>query len=187
VSYNLEVQQLTQTLAHGVEVVDSPWGVVQNGGATSYSASGQSGGGYTYRIQACNTVGCGAWTSADNEQEVIVGIPNTPTNPQIIVATNGGTTTYTAQWDAMGGATSYQLTSPGLIQPSDSGPADKRVAEYEYLAAEHLGGRVQQRRLFGTGGNPFSAAECADAKCSEYQQHGQLCGELEHANGCLDL
>ncbi|OOG50934.1 hypothetical protein B0E50_01715 [Rhodanobacter sp. C01] len=119
--YVLQENQYTIALPHGIALGNGQWTNVQNGSATSWNATGKGGGGYGYQVQACNAVGCGPWSSIGM---IAVGIPAAPTNARIVSGVSStGATTYTAEWDAVPGASKYELQVPGMIQLTYNGPA----------------------------------------------------------------
>jgi YD repeat-containing protein len=109
------------------------WYTVQNGGSTSWLASGKGAATYSYRVQACNAAGCGPWSNTGSV--AVTPIPPIPSGLRgTIWVFAGGTLaarstssldakgfstmlpnrppdTYEldALWDASVGATSYDL------------------------------------------------------------------------------
>lgn len=93
----------------------STWGAVYTGSATNTTVSGLTGGGYTYRVQACIGSNCSGWTTS-----ATLGVwPAVPT-----VSVPGGTINgpYTVSWTAATGATGY------TVQESVNGGAWSTIA-----------------------------------------------------------
>lgn len=85
------------------------WVTVQPppGGATSWSTTGRGNGTYSYQVQACNSVGCGPWSSATG---IVVSLPPLlPANAQINEKLSGKADVYTASWSASSTATRYEV------------------------------------------------------------------------------
>lgn len=81
------------------------WSVAHDGPATSRSLSRTAGTSYTYRVQACNTGGCGAWSVL-----ATVALPTAaPSAPVIAAPNNSSTGAFTVAWTAPTGSSSYQL------------------------------------------------------------------------------
>jgi len=92
-SYNLQEQ-----------VNGGGWAAVQSSGASTWGASGKGNGTYGYRVQACNSSGCGPWSSTGNTTVLLP--PGAPTLSTPINNTNGS---YTVSWTTVSTATSYTL------------------------------------------------------------------------------
>jgi hypothetical protein len=117
-SYNLQEQVSDLVQADGTRlIVNSAWNTVQGTNATSWGVSGKALGSYLYEVQACNAAGCGPWSI---ENEVTVGAPASPTNLSI---TNPTKNTFTVSWDAMTGATNYEVTIPRTLPALYAGTA----------------------------------------------------------------
>jgi len=83
----------------------STWSTAYSGGATSWGASGQGDGSYTYRVQACNVGGCGPW-SGNGTTTVLLPPASAPGLSVPGSSTNGS---YTVSWGGVATATSYTL------------------------------------------------------------------------------
>jgi YD repeat-containing protein len=83
----------------------STWSTAYSGGATSWGASGQGDGSYTYRVQACNVGGCGPWSG--NGMTTVLLPPASA--PSLSVPGNSTNGSYTVSWGAVATATSYTL------------------------------------------------------------------------------
>ncbi|HEV2621832.1 MAG TPA: hypothetical protein VGU65_07070 [Frateuria sp.] len=81
------------------------WSTAYNGSATSWSASGQGNGSYTYRAQGCNVGGCGPWSGAGT---TTVLLPPASA-PGLSVPGSSATGSYTVSWSGVATATSYVL------------------------------------------------------------------------------
>ena len=83
------------------------WSNVQNSAATSWGASSQGNGSYSYQVQACNATGCGPFSSTGT---TTVSIPSAPTSaPALTVPASSATGSYAASWTGVSGAASYNL------------------------------------------------------------------------------
>lgn len=81
------------------------WSDVSSANVTSKAIAGLTIGSYNYRVRACNSVGCGAYTAA-----VAVNVMNGPAAPTASIYVEDlcfGENT--ASWNAVSGATQYQL------------------------------------------------------------------------------
>lgn len=87
------------------ELAGGNWGTVQNTGASSWTTSGKANGTYSYRVTACNSVGCGPVGPAGSVSVVLV-----PTSaPMVSVPVTNNTGAYTVSWNAVSNSTSYTL------------------------------------------------------------------------------
>ncbi|MFA6231187.1 MAG: hypothetical protein WC617_13590 [Rhodanobacter sp.] len=126
------------------------WSTVQTGAATSWGATGKSNGSYGYRVQACNSSGCSAWSVTGTVSVSIPPIPGaapTPSTPGVNYT--GG---YTISWGGVSAATSYTLQEQvngggwSTVQTSGStswGASGHGAATYGY--------RVQACNISGCG------------------------------------
>ena len=80
----------------------SSWSMVYSGSATSTTVSGLAGGGYVYRVQACGSGNCSAWTTSAT-------LEIWPTIPTVTVPTGTINGPYTVSWTAAAGATGYTV------------------------------------------------------------------------------
>ncbi|MDM3872286.1 hypothetical protein QSV34_13100, partial [Porticoccus sp. W117] len=79
------------------------WSTIQNTSATSRSESGLGNAVYGYRVRACSSVGCSAYSSVDTTQVAITpGVPSSITTP----GTNYSGTV-SLSWGAASGSVSY--------------------------------------------------------------------------------
>ena len=93
-SYNLQKQ-----------VNGGSWTTVQSSGSTSWSVSGQGDGSYGYQVQACNSGGCGPWSSVASASVLLP--PGSA--PSLSVPGSNGNGSYTVSWSGVATATSYNL------------------------------------------------------------------------------
>lgn len=81
------------------------WSSVTSGVALSWNVTGQGNGSYSYRVQACNAAGCGAWSN--------VGITTVTLPPVVAPVLNAParstTGSFTLSWTAVSGSSSYTL------------------------------------------------------------------------------
>lgn len=81
------------------------WSVVTSGAARSWNVSGQVDGSYSYRVQACNATGCGAWSNVG-----ITTVTHPPASAPVLSAPVKSTTgSFTLSWTTVSGASSYTL------------------------------------------------------------------------------
>lgn len=98
-------------------VFNGNWVGLQNGSATSYAASGQGNGTYTYAVQACNISGCSAYSSGAT---TVVTIPvpiaiNGQTYNVSVAEVQGNTGAGSIGFDIVSGATWEVFTTrPGV-------------------------------------------------------------------------
>lgn len=81
------------------------WSTSQSSSATSKVFSGQGAGYFGYRVQGCNTGGCGPWSAVGT-----IAVAQPPAAPPAVTApsyVHG--TAYTVSWSASSAATSYQV------------------------------------------------------------------------------
>jgi len=83
------------------------WSTIQNSSARTKAISGKSNGSYGYRVQACNTGGCGAWSSTKTITVALV--PAVPSSLNVSSTGLPGRPIVHVTWNAASRATSYQL------------------------------------------------------------------------------
>jgi YD repeat-containing protein len=86
------------------QVNGGSWSTRQSGGAVSWAASGKGNGSYGYRVQACSTDGCSAWSATHS---ITVLLP--PATPASITVPATSTGSIAVSWAASATATSYTL------------------------------------------------------------------------------
>ncbi|MCU1046499.1 RHS repeat protein [Stenotrophomonas maltophilia] len=80
------------------------WQRIQAEAATLRNISGKTTGTWSYRVQACNAAGCGAWSSSKSISVLLV-----PTTPTVATPATSSSGVWTVSWTAAATATSYQL------------------------------------------------------------------------------
>lgn len=81
------------------------WQTVEYTASTTWGAVGKSDGTYGYRVQACNSSGCGPWSGI-----VSVVVALAPTNaPSLSVPGTNNTGAFVVSWSNVDNATSYTL------------------------------------------------------------------------------
>ncbi len=136
VSWNAATGASTYTLQRRLNA--GGWSTIQNNSARSKSESSLANGTYGYRVRACNSGGCSAYSAIKNTVVLLVpGVPGAISTP----ATNI-TGAYTVSWGAASGSvTSYTLQerinsgSWSTIQSSTArsfAASDKVNARYDY-------------------------------------------------------
>lgn len=88
------------------QINSNGWSTVQSGASTHWSVGGEGDGSYSYRVQACNALGCGPW-SVTGTVDVI--LPPPPGTPSLSVPAANATGSYTVSWSEVNSATSYNL------------------------------------------------------------------------------
>jgi len=83
------------------------WSTAYTGSATSKALSGKGNGTYTYRVEACNAGGCGAW-SATHAIKVAL-IPAEPAQISAPTQVPYPGNAWSVSWSAVSGATRYVL------------------------------------------------------------------------------
>ncbi|NYE30634.1 YD repeat-containing protein [Rhodanobacter sp. K2T2] len=132
------------------QVNGGAWATVQNSAATSWAATGKSNNTYGYRVQACNSSGCGAWSVTAS---VTVAIPPIPASaPALSVPSASYTGGYTISWGGVSAATSYtlqeQVNGGGWSTVQASASASWSTAS---RGAGSYGYRVQACNVSGCG------------------------------------
>jgi len=80
------------------------WATVQSSSAMSWSTSGRANASYGYRVQACNSSGCGPWSGT-----AAIAVKVVPVAPSLSVPASNASGAYTASWGGVAYATSYTL------------------------------------------------------------------------------
>lgn len=85
------------------------WGLIHDEGAATRALSGKASSTYSYRVQACNSSGCGGWSAVASVS--VQRIPNIPANTYgVMDAASKTQWRISAYWDAVPEATWYELT-----------------------------------------------------------------------------
>jgi len=111
------------------QVNGGAFSVIQGSGATSWSTVGQGNGTYGYRVIACNAGGCGPYSATANV--VVALVPAVPTGLHITLV-NVSKGLVTLAWNAVGGATDYQIqfSSSGTSGTHDAATATSLTGTY---------------------------------------------------------
>ena len=95
------------------------WSTVQNNSSTSYTNSNLNTGNYSFRVRACNSVGCTSYSSIKTTSVTITAIPARPDSINIYQSSSTSVVIY---WSSVPGATYYVLqTTAGTPIYSGSG------------------------------------------------------------------
>jgi YD repeat-containing protein len=87
-------------------VSGSGYVTIYSGASLSQSLTKASAGSYAYRVQACNSVGCGPWSAIGTT--TVAAPPAAPDAPAAIAAVlSGDLSIISVSWSASSGATSY--------------------------------------------------------------------------------
>lgn len=150
------VQWTSQATATSYELQESfnsgAWTNVYSGAALSRSFSSKPAGRYGYRVRACSSQGCSAWSDTRR-----VTVPPAPTTaPTLSAPTTGANGSYKVSWTAISDITSYQLEesfNSGAWTSAYSGA--QRTTSYTGKPAGTYIYRV--KACNGTGCGPVSA------------------------------
>ena len=118
-SYTISWSAIDTTTSYTLQqqVNGGSWGTSYSGSGTHKSYSGQTNGAtYGYRVRACNVGGCGGW-SATKSVEVEIP-PPMPANVQITMNGSYKLTNEYVKWDAVNGASRYEVKLGALDQPT---------------------------------------------------------------------
>lgn len=86
------------------------WSTVQNNSNTNYTNSNLNTGNYSFRVRACNSVGCTSYSSVKTTSVTITSIP---ARPDSINIAQSSSTTVVVYWPSVPGATYYVLETSG--------------------------------------------------------------------------
>lgn len=86
------------------------WSTVQNNSNTNYTNSNLSTGSYSFRVRACNSVGCTSYSSIKTTSVTITSIPAVPATINIYPSSS---TSVVVVWSSVPGATYYVLETTG--------------------------------------------------------------------------
>ena len=86
------------------QINSGAWQTVESTASTAWSAIGKSNGTYGYRVQACNSSGCGPWSGT-----AAIAVKVVPVAPSLSVPASNASGAYTASWGGVAYATSYTL------------------------------------------------------------------------------
>lgn len=84
---------------------DSGWTQAYSGSATSTNLNGLASGGYVYRVQACNAVGCSGWRVSGTLTVALIPAPPAAIN----VPSSSYSPAIPVNWSASANATNYVL------------------------------------------------------------------------------
>ena len=143
------------------QVNGGSWATVQNSAATSWGATSKSNGSYGYRVQACNSSGCGAWSVTAT---ITVAIPPVPASaPALSVPSVSYTGSYAVSWGGVSAATSYtlqeQVNGGGWTTVQASGATNWNTSG---RGAATYGYRVQACNVSGCG--PWSGTGAVNVR-----------------------
>lgn len=88
------------------QVNSGAWATIMSSAAISWIASGKSNGSYGYHVRACNSSGCGPWSSVASVTVLVIPPPPTPASISVPATSNGP---ITISWAASATATGYDL------------------------------------------------------------------------------
>lgn len=131
------------------------WTTVQSSAATGWATSGKGNGSYGYRVQACNSSGCNAWS---NVASVTVLLPPAAPASISVPATSSGT--IAVSWAASATATVY-----GLDQSVNGGAWAQVYANSATNTTVAVG---------ASGSYSFRAYACNGSGCNGYATSGAV-------------
>jgi hypothetical protein len=160
------------------------WSTIHNAAGTSKSVSGLANGSYDYRVRACNTGGCSAFSAL---KTTVVTLPPSSAPTLTAPATNN-TGSYTVSWTSV--SHGHPLRVAGADQRRNLGtdpehlghqPLDHRQGQWHLWLP---GPRLQRGRLQRVLGDQVdrsdpAADRRADPDRAGDQQHRQLHGQLD--------
>lgn len=126
------------------------WTVVHDVAGQSRSFSGRPEGSFTYRIRACNPVGCSGWSAVSSLQ--VLYAPSTA--PGISAPASSGNGSYAVTWVGVAGAATYQLEE----QVNGSGWT---LVQDSAVGSRNFAGR--SNAIYG-----YRARACNSAGCGPY-------------------
>lgn len=105
-SYSVTWSAVTGATSYTLQeqVNSGTWATAQSSAALSWTASGKSNGSYGYRVQACNSSGCGAWSTTASVTVLLP--PSAPTSLSVPATSSGSVA---VSWPASSTATSYNM------------------------------------------------------------------------------
>ncbi len=129
--------------------------LVHNASGTSFSASGRGNGVFYYRVRACGTGVCGAYSTAANSITVAI-TPPPPVSISVPTTTSSGD--YTVAW---GASPSGTVTAYELYEATDSGFASATRVHNSPSSGWSVTGKA-------TGTYYYRVRACNNASCSSY-------------------
>ncbi|WP_043689969.1 RHS repeat protein [Luteimonas huabeiensis] len=122
------------------------WTVIHNGAATSKAVSGRGAGTWSYRVRACNTAGCGAWSGTAS-----VSVVHPPASaPTVTTPASNNSGGYTVTWTSVASATKYELQeqfNSGSWSTIHDGPGTSKA-----VSGKATGAWSYRARACNTGG-----------------------------------
>lgn len=130
------------------------WSTLQSSSAVSRAISGHGTGSYAYQVQACNSGGCGPWSSTKTIS--VLRIPAMPSGIEF-PSTGYYPSKWTVMWSAVSGATSYTL------QRTNTGTGGLVVTVYTGAGTSVIETNVTP------GTYQYALKACNAAGCSAWQ------------------
>jgi YD repeat-containing protein len=96
------VTDATSYTLQQLNIAGGSWATVYTGTALTDAINSLAAGTYQYRVQACDSAGCGNWTTSSN-------VDVWPALPTVTVPTGTVAGTYTVSWSASANASSYTV------------------------------------------------------------------------------
>ncbi len=128
------------------------WVLVHDEGATTRALGGKASAAYSYRVQACNTSGCGGWSTVASVS--VQRIPNIPANAYgTMDAASKTQWKISAFWDSVPDATWYELT--GYFGYNGPATTSFRIVKSVHPPEEDM--PFQVRACNANGCSPWSA------------------------------
>jgi YD repeat-containing protein len=131
------------------------WTQIYSGSATQQLVSGLANGSYEYQVEACNDIGCSAYTTSGT---LTVALPP-PAPASISVPATSSTASVTVSWAAASTATSY------VLQQSLNGGAWTQV---------YSGAATSKALSVGNGSYKYRVQACNASGCSAFTASGTL-------------
>lgn len=156
-SYNVSWSAITDATSYTLQeqVNGGAWATAQSSSALSWVASGKGNGSYGYRVQACNSSGCGAWSTTAS---VTVLLPPPAPTSLSVPATSSGSVA--VGWPASNTATSYNL--------------QHRLGAGSWSAAYSGSGTSTTVTEGSTGSYTYQVQACNTGGCSDWTGSGAV-------------
>lgn len=109
-NYSVTWTNVSNASAYTVQeqVNGGAWTTIQNNAGLNWSVIGETNGTYAYRVEACNSLGCGPWSNTGTTVVTwpVPAVPAGLSAPSYTTSAN-----YTVSWNSVPYATSYVLNA----------------------------------------------------------------------------
>ncbi|MGG6462359.1 RHS repeat protein, partial [Solilutibacter silvestris] len=132
------------------------WMTLYNGTSTNAAVSGKAPGSYAYRVKACNTLGCSAYSATSTVQ--VIAPPSAA--PTLTAPTLNTTGSYAVSWTTISGADNY------VLEESANGGSSWAQAYSGAGASANIAGK-------SAGTYTYRVKACNAAGCGGYSATAQ--------------